>query len=532
MERNYARIEINEEFKQGIHLLENSSKNVFITGRAGTGKSTLLQYWRQKTEKKIVVLAPTGVSAINVEGQTIHSFFGFKPGITPEIAKKLSVSEKLKEILQNLDIIVIDEISMVRADLLDCINEFLKIHGKKRYIPFGGIKMVFIGDLYQLPPVEKKEEKDILKKYETPFFFSSRAFHEIRDNIEFVELMKVYRQEETEFLEILNSIRNGSIKYRENLNLLEKLNERVFPDFEPPDDENYVYLSTTNKIVNEINEEKLMKLKGELYRFYGYIEGNFSKDELPVPRELKLKKGAQIMLLNNHPSGIWVNGTIGKVVDIREETIENGDKIGIIDIKLENGNLVSIGPHRWDKIEFKYDKQKDEIVSSVVGSYIQYPVKLAWAITVHKSQGLTFDKVIINLKGGIFAHGQLYVALSRCRSLSGLILKNRINPSHIWMDTRVREFITNFQYKLSSQNLSRKEKEKILKYAIKNRKEVKITYLKVKDEKTVRTVTPFKVGEITFNGKKIPVLIGYCHLRKEKRVFHLDRILSIEILTA
>lgn len=510
-------VEFNEQFSKALDLMENTDKNVLIVGRAGTGKSTLLNYFRNNTKKKIAVLAPTGVAAVNIKGQTIHSFFNFKPDITLSSVK--DVKPKNKEIYKKLDAIVIDEVSMVRADLFDCINEFLKIHGKQPGEPFGGIQLILIGDLYQLPPVVTSYEKKFFSQiYKSPFFFDSISFNEAE--FEFVELEKVYRQKDEKFIKLLNAIRNKTIEEKD----LEELNKRYIPDFEPDEKEFYVYLTTTNELADIINHQKLEKLKGKKYVYHGYIEGDFSERDLPAPLELVIKKGTQVMLLNNDYQGRWINGSMGRVVDI-EKVKENED---IIWVELEDGEEVPVQPNKWDMFEFYYDKTQKKIKSRTVGSYYQYPLKPAWAITIHKSQGLTFDKVIIEIGKGTFSHGQLYVALSRCRSLEGLVLKKPISKEHIWLDKRVVNFLTKYQYKLSSKKLPLEEKIEIIKKAISEKKPIEIVYLKSKDVKSKRVIIPKKIGKMDYNGTEFLGVEGFCTIRKDDRVFNVEKILEIK----
>ena len=281
-------IDINQQFRHALDIMEYSDRSIFITGRAGTGKSTLLTYFRNTTQKKVAVLAPTGVAALNVKGQTIHSFFRFKPGITPDRVKKLR-SDKPESIYRKLDIIVIDEISMVRADLLDCVDRFLRMNGPEADKPFGGIRMAFIGDLYQLPPVVTGSEKIVFQSlYETPYFYGARVFDSFE--MEFVELEKIYRQHDEQFISLLNGIRNNTINGEE----LELLNRRYQPEFEPSSNEFYVYLTTTNNLAEEINSKRLAELKDKLYTFTGRIEGDFGQEYLPTKIDLVVKVGAQV----------------------------------------------------------------------------------------------------------------------------------------------------------------------------------------------------------------------------------------------
>jgi ATP-dependent DNA helicase PIF1 len=513
--RKAPKIELNPQFRQALDAIETTNNNVFVTGRAGTGKSTLLTYFREHTKKKVVVLAPTGVAALNVKGQTVHSFFRFKPDITPEKVKKLRTGNL--SIYRLLDAIVIDEISMVRADLLDCADVFLRLHGPRGDRPFGGIQMIFIGDLYQLPPVVKGEEREIFSTvYETPYFFSSRAFGQMQ--IEFIELEKIYRQHDEKFIRLLNAIRNNSVTPDD----LEALNERYLPEYEPPAKDFYIYLTTTNELADNINSARLDKLKGELFSFPGRSEGEFGRENLPTKVELNCKIGAQIMMLNNDPMGRWVNGTIGKIVDILHEKNQQP----VIIAGLADGEEVEIVPNTWEI--FRFFAEEGQLKSEVVGTFTQYPVMLAWAVTIHKGQGKTFEKVIIDIGRGTFAHGQMYVALSRCTRLDGIVLKKPFQKSHIWMDRKVVQFLTRRQYAEAEKELSLEDKTAIIEKAIKNRSKLEIVYLKPNDEKSHRVIRPKKIGEMHYEDYVFFGVQAFCYSRLADRVFRVDRILDIK----
>ncbi|GAQ94019.1 helicase [Thermodesulfovibrio aggregans] len=513
------KIDLNEEFLRALNLAENTNKNLFITGKAGTGKSTFLNYFREKTKKDIVVLAPTGVAAVNTKGQTIHSFFNFKPDIT--INKIREIKPRNPALYKKLDCIIIDEISMVRADLLDCVDAFLKIHGPKKKKPFGGIQAIFIGDLYQLPPVVTSKEKNIFRDfYNTPYFFSSNVFNEME--FEFIEFEKVYRQSDIEFLEILNSIRNNTV----NDEIIEKLNKRVNPYFEQNDEDFCIYLTTTNKMAEKINFERLSKIKHKEFKYYGFINGEFTEQELPTSQELVLKVDAQVMLLNNDSKGRWINGDIGRIVKIETRKTEPD----IIHVELQNGEVVEVTPFTWEMYEFYYDKDRKKILTQTIGDFTQYPLKLAWAITIHKSQGLTFDKLILDIGRGTFSHGQLYVALSRCRTLQGLILKKPLSKKHILLDKRVVGFLTKFQYRHSEKNLPIEEKIKIIKNAIETEKNLELVYLKSTDVKSKRVVKPIYIGEIEYGSRTFLGLKAFCMLRNEERNFNVEKIIELKLI--
>ncbi len=515
-------IELNKQFKQALDLMEKTNKNVFVTGRAGTGKSTLLNYFRFRTKKRVVVLAPTGVAAVNVEGQTIHSFFGFKPDISLEKVKRKFKKNDENNIYRKIDAIVIDEISMVRADLLDCVDKFLRLNGPEAKKPFGGIQMIFFGDLYQLPPVLTSRERKVFRqKYESEYFFSAQVFSRPDWEFAFVELKKIYRQKDDEFIRLLNAIRNNSITEEE----LALINQRYQPNFREPANGFYVYLTPTNKAAREINEKKLKQLRGRSRQYQALVRGEFAPEYYPTEPLLKVKKGAQVMMLNNDSAGRWVNGTLGKIIDF--EVNEEGEEI--IVVELDDGEVVGVFPYTWDIFHFSLDKETGELVSRSVGSFTQYPLKLAWAVTIHKSQGKTFERTVIDIGRGTFAHGQMYVALSRCVSLEGIILKKPISKKHIWMDWRVVKFLTQLQYSRAEKEMSLEEKVTILKEAIKKKNKVKITYLKPNDTKSTRLILPKKIGEMEYLGKPFLGLKAFCLTRQDDRVFRVDRILRLEV---
>lgn len=510
-------IDFNPEFQNALDRMEQTDKNIFITGRAGTGKSTLLNYFQNNTKKNIVVLAPTGVAAVNVGGQTIHSFFHFKPGVTlAAIRKKRAAGKEKTSIYKKLTTIVIDEISMVRADLLDCVDRFLRLNGPDSRKPFGGVQMIFIGDLYQLPPVVTGTEREIFKShYSSPYFFSAKVMQGL--DMEFIELEKVYRQKDDEFVRLLNSVRNNSVTDDD----IALFNKRCNPSFEMSADDFYISLTSTNDMSDRINEQRLAQLPGRVWKAQGIVEGDFGKESMPTAGELKLKKGAQIMLLNNDSYGRWINGTIGKVLGFEEN--EEGEVM--VDALLDNGETVEISPYKWEI--YRYFLKDDELKSESVGSFIQYPIRLAFAVTIHKSQGKTFEKVVIDVGRGTFAHGQMYVALSRCTTLEGLILSNPLKKSHVLMDWNVVKFLTSIQYEKAKQKCSLDDKIKIINSAIREKKNLDILYLKAKDEKSRRTVCPLSVEEMEYKGHSFLGLSAYCLDRRQKRVFNVDRILEV-----
>ncbi len=512
-------IEINEQFKKALDLLEKTNKNVFITGRAGTGKSTLLDYFRNKTGKKVVVLAPTGVAAVNVKGQTIHSFFGFKPDITLSKVKKTS-SAKKRKLYMSIDTIIIDEISMVRADLLDCVDKYLRLNCGKNKLPFGGRQMVFIGDLYQLPPVIKSKEREYFKsRYATGYFFSSDAFRDIK--MDLIELLKIYRQKDETFIEILNAIRNNTVTPE----LLDILNERYDSGFRPGKDDFYVYLTPYNRNARDINEVHLKEIRGRPVSFEGDVQGDFSEKEMPTEKTLLLKTGAQVMLLNNDPSGRWVNGTIGKITGME---YNEKDDIYTILTELNGGDIVGVIPYKWEIFEYRYDRNSRSLEFETIGSFTQYPLRLAWAITIHKSQGKTFNKVIIDLGRGTFSPGQMYVGLSRCASLEGLVLKQRIQKKHIFYDWKVANFMTGYQYRISEEKIPVEDKVGAIERSIKNGSMLEIVYLKSSDVKSFRIIEPQSVGMMEYKDRPFLGVEAFCLKRKKMRNFRVDRILEMK----
>ncbi|MCP4922559.1 MAG: AAA family ATPase, partial [bacterium] len=333
-------LDFNDQFTKAHCLMEMSDASLFLTGKAGTGKSTLLTYFRKTTKKKVVFLAPTGVAAVHIKGQTIHSFFKFKPNVTLQSIRSQRLSDA-KNIYKKLDTLVIDEVSMVRADLMDCIDKFLRLNGKDANKPFGGIQMIFIGDLYQLPPVINSQDKQIFNTlYESPYFFSAHFFKDFE--MELIELEKIYRQKDTDFIQILNAIRNNSVTQEQ----LDVLNRQHDPNYVPPENPFFISLTPTNKRAQQINQERLSALKNESSLFEAEISGTFGKESYPCPLELDLKPGAQIMMNNNDVKGRWINGTMGKVVRI-EESSDPELPTNVV-VRLENGRHVYVTPNKWE----------------------------------------------------------------------------------------------------------------------------------------------------------------------------------------
>ncbi len=427
-------LELNSDFTFALDVLEKTAKNLFITGRAGTGKSTLLHLFRNTTRKKCVVLAPTGVAALNVQGQTIHSFFGF-PGkfFGPEEIKK----RKDRRLYLKMEVLIIDEISMVRAEMIDHIDRFLRIN-RENPEPFGGVQLVFFGDLFQLPPVvaSPEEQHFFQTHYDSPYFFSAKVFRE-NDiytegglfELEMMELTKVYRQEARHFIRLLDAVRMGEVDYDD----LEDLNVRYVKDF---NDRNYfITLSPRNAVVDDINSRELRNLATPEFTFIAELTGAFDAKQAPCEPVLKLKLGAQVMFVKNDPKREFVNGTIGKIVRL------DADRI-VVQVEDRDGTQKNLEVERqtWDIMRYSLADGGANISTESVGSFKQYPLRLAWAMTIHKSQGKTFDKVIIDLSGGAFEAGQTYVALSRCRTLGGIVLKQPIRPNDIRVDERIVDF--------------------------------------------------------------------------------------------
>jgi hypothetical protein len=434
----------NPELRLAADFVEQTQRNLFLTGKAGTGKTTFLRKLRERSPKRMIVVAPTGVAAINAGGVTIHSFFQmpfgpYLPGqAIPEESTAYSTRpgaddrqqrfsrEKIR-IMRSLDLLVIDEISMVRADLLDAIDAVLR-RFRDRSLPFGGVQLLMIGDLQQLAPVAKEEEWAILRPYyDTIFFFSSHALRLTRFST--IELKHIYRQSDDTFIGLLNRVRDNQIDQA----TLDALNSRYIAGFDPDQKEGYITLTTHNHQALTINEARLEKLKGREFRFTARIEGDFPEYSYPTGRELLLKKGAQVMFVRNDssPMKLFFNGKIGTITDISKEHIRvecDGD-----------ADPIEVGISEWENNKYTIDEETKEIRETPVGKFIQYPLKLAWAITIHKSQGLTFEKAVIDANAA-FAHGQVYVALSRCRTFDGLVLSSPITQSGIRSDNSINGF--------------------------------------------------------------------------------------------
>ena len=421
----------NRELDLVWNFVDNTNRNIFLTGKAGTGKTTFLHKLKKQSQKRIVIVAPTGVAAINAKGVTIHSFFQMPFGpILPdtELISSSGFNRKFSKtkinIIKSLDLLVIDEISMVRADLLDGIDKTLR-RFKNRNLVFGGVQLLMIGDLQQLSPVIKENEWRLLSPfYENAFFFSSQAYQEC--NAITIELEHIYRQENPVFIDILNEVRNNKLSQAS----ADELNKRCQPKFIPNENDGYISLTTHNNKASQTNKQELEKLKGKLQTYNAVVKGNFPEHSYPNKEELKLKVGAQVMFVKNDssPEKRYFNGKIGKVILLDKEEV-------VVNCPDDDFNIIT-KPEIWENIKYTVNSDTKAISEDKIGSYTQMPLRLAWSITIHKSQGLTFEKAIIDAEGA-FAHGQTYVALSRCKSLEGLVLKSKITPNQIISDSNV-----------------------------------------------------------------------------------------------
>jgi DNA replication protein DnaC len=521
--------ELNERFKDALRLMEESDHNLFITGKAGTGKSTLLSYFCRTTAKQPVVLAPTGVAALNVKGQTIHSFFNFYVDVTPEKIRTKKSKPRNAKLFKKLRTVVIDEVSMVRADILDCIDVFLRMYGPDPVQPFGGVQMIFVGDLYQLPPVVTSQERELFSShYETPYFFSAHVLKHATGKaaLKLIELEKVYRQKDHDFVELLNRIRNNSIDDDD----IDHINSRLIKGEGERNSDFSITLATTNAVADGINESRLAALKGRSYNASANLEGTFGREYFPTAPELAYKIGAQIMLLNNDIEKRWVNGSIGIILDIKED--DDGQEY--MKVRLQDNNaVVEVRPHTWEV--YNFGVEDNEIVSEPAGTFTQYPFRLAWAITVHKSQGKTFNKVVVDVGRGAFAAGQIYVALSRCTSFAGLTLKTPIRASDIRTDQRILDFFAGHRddadsvaQALPAPVKEATEKIAFIRQAIAEKTALDILYLKADDTETSCVVVPLHVGPATYQGQGYDGMKALCAPDDTARMFRVDRILRIK----
>ncbi|MBV6440667.1 MAG: helicase [Haliscomenobacteraceae bacterium CHB4] len=425
-------IQSNPQLELAFEYVRNTHKNIFLTGKAGTGKTTFLHRVREESPKRMVVVAPTGVAAINAGGMTIHSFFQlpfgpFLPGNAQEAARQRRFSGEKIRLIQSLDLLVIDEISMVRADVLDAIDDVLRRY-RDRYKPFGGVQLLMIGDLHQLPPVVKDEEWNLLRDhYQTAYFFGSRALRD--SNPVCIELKHIYRQADTTFIDLLNKVRNN----RMDESVLAALNSRYVPHFQPTDEEPYITLTAHNASAQEINAEKLASIHQPLQKFKAVVEGDFPEYAFPADEIFECKKDAQVMFVKNdlNREKRYFNGKIGKITGFRE---------GVIYVRCPGEDEdIEVQPAEWTNVRYSLNEQTKEVSEEVLGTFTQYPLKLAWAITIHKSQGLTFERAIIDAQAA-FAHGQVYVALSRCKSFEGIVLRSPIAHSSVKTDQVVKTY--------------------------------------------------------------------------------------------
>lgn len=431
----------NREFQNALQILNFTHRSLFLTGKAGTGKSTFLRYIAATTKKKHIVLAPTGIAAINAGGSTLHSFFKlpFHPLLPNDsqysirnLRKTMKYNGEKCKLLREVELIIIDEISMVRADIIDFIDKVLRVYNRNMREPFGGKQMLFVGDIYQLEPVVRDEDRQLLHPfYPSAFFFDAKVFQQMQ--LVSIELTKVYRQNDPTFIALLDHIRTSAVTATD----LYTLNHQVGAQVDTAANGLAITLSTRRDTVDYINSTRLRELEGEATLFEGVIEGDFPENNLPSPLHLELKVGAQVLFVRNDKEKRWVNGTLGTITGF---TQNEEDAPGTIQVCTEDGAELDVEREIWGNIKYSFNEKEQKIEEQTIGTFRQFPLRLAWAITVHKSQGLTFRYVKIDFSGGVFAGGQTYVALSRCTSLQGISLQKPIRPEDIFIKSEVIRF--------------------------------------------------------------------------------------------
>ena len=428
--------------QKALQIIQFTRRSLFLTGKAGTGKSTFMRHIAATIKKKHIILAPTGIAAINAGGSTLHSFFKlpFHPLLpndkrysTRNIRDTLKYNGEKNKLLREVELIIIDEISMVRADIIDFIDKVLRIYNRNMREPFGGKQLLLVGDVYQLEPVIKEEERQLLRPfYPSNFFFDAQVFREMQ--LIAVELKKVYRQRDAQFIALLDHIRTSHVSDSD----LRLLNAQVNAEIGTEAGRLSITLSGRRDTVDYINEKQLNTLPDQPTIFYGHIEGEFPESSLPTPMELEVKTGAQVLFIKNDKERRWVNGTLGTIIGFGDE------EDGIIYVRTEDGRDFDVQREIWSNVRYTFNEKEQKIEEEEIGSYQQFPLRLAWAITVHKSQGLTFNNVKIDFTGGVFAGGQTYVALSRCTSLQGISLQEPIRRENIFVRTEVTNFARNY----------------------------------------------------------------------------------------
>ena len=428
--------------QKALQIIQFTRRSLFLTGKAGTGKSTFMRHIAATIKKKHIILAPTGIAAINAGGSTLHSFFKlpFHPLLPNDkrysnrnIRDTLKYNGEKTKLLREVELIIIDEISMVRADIIDFIDKVLRIYNRNMREPFGGKQLLLVGDIYQLEPVIKEEERQLLRPfYPSNFFFDAQVFREMQ--LIAVELKKVYRQRDAQFIALLDHIRTSHVSDSD----LRLLNAQVNAEIGTEAGRLSITLSGRRDTVDYINEKQLNTLPDQPTIFYGHIEGEFPESSLPTPMELEVKTGAQVLFIKNDKERRWVNGTLGTIIGFGDE------EDGIIYVRTEDGRDFDVQREIWSNVRYTFNEKEQKIEEEEIGSYQQFPLRLAWAITVHKSQGLTFNNVKIDFTGGVFAGGQTYVALSRCTSLQGISLQEPIRRENIFVRTEVTNFARNY----------------------------------------------------------------------------------------